>query len=118
MPTPANGSTLLTLSYWKSAAHLHAYAHSPTHRAGWDWWAKANKSYPHIGIMHETFAVPAGGWENIYQNFWPVGMGEARYLVGDGEEGGEGRLVSPLVEARGGMWRSMRTRMGGVEDVY
>ena len=72
----AGGNVLVTISYWKSIEHLHAFAHGPTHRLGWDWWAAQNKKYPHIGIMHETYGVPTGAWENIYQNFQPFGMGE------------------------------------------
>ena len=72
----AGGNALMTISYWKDIEHLHAFAHGPTHRLGWDWWAAENKKYPHLGIMHETYAVPEGGWENIYHNFQPFGMGE------------------------------------------
>lgn len=72
----AGGNALVTISYWKDIEHLHAFAHGPTHRLAWDWWTAENKKYPHIGIMHETYAVPEGGWENIYQNFQPFGMGE------------------------------------------
>lgn len=73
----AGGNALVTISYWKDIEHLHAFAHGPTHRLGWDWWAAQNKKYPHIGIMHETYAVPKGAWENIYQNCHPIGMGES-----------------------------------------
>lgn len=73
----AGGNALVTISYWKDIEHLHGFAHGPTHRLGWDWWAAQNKKYPHIGIMHETYAVPKGAWENIYQNCHPIGMGES-----------------------------------------
>lgn len=72
----AGGNALVTISYWKDIEHLHAFAQGPTHRLGWDWWAAHNKAHPHIGIMHETYAVPKGSWENIYQNCHPIGMGE------------------------------------------
>lgn len=71
----AGGNALVTISYWKDIEHLHAFANQgAAHRLGWDWWAAENKKYPHIGIMHETYAVPKGAWENIYQNFQPIGM--------------------------------------------
>ena len=35
---------------------------------------------PHLGIMHELYMVPKGGWENIYHNFRPIGMGEFYFL--------------------------------------
>ena len=75
--TTAGGNALVTISYWKDIEHLHAFAQGPTHRLGWDWWAAQNKKYPHIGIMHETYAVPKGAWENVYQNCQPFGMGES-----------------------------------------
>lgn len=76
----AGGNALVTISYWKDIEHLHAFAQGPTHRLGWDWWAAQNKKYPHLGIMHETYAVPKGAWENIYQNCHPLGMGESTLL--------------------------------------
>ena len=27
---------IVTISYWKDIEHLHAFAHGPTHRLGWD----------------------------------------------------------------------------------
>ena len=73
--------TTLTISYWKTVEHLHAFAHSPAHREGWDWWLKGRKEYPHLGIYHETFAAPAGHWENIYENMVPIGMGMFFFLI-------------------------------------
>ncbi|KAI4232347.1 MAG: hypothetical protein LQ349_005082, partial [Xanthoria aureola] len=41
LPTsPASsGPAIVTLSYWKSIGHLHAFASGPAHRNGWEWWA-------------------------------------------------------------------------------
>lgn len=111
----AGGNVLVTISYWKSIEHLHAFAHGPTHRLGWDWWAAQNKKYPHIGIMHETYGVPAGGWENIYQNFQPFGMAQIKYPVKDPKEG-TSKLVGTIMQAKGSKWKTMTTRMGGEED--
>lgn len=80
MPTPGGGNALITMSYWKSIEHLHAFAQGPSHKLGWDFWSKTNKQWPHIGIMHETYAVPAGSWENVYQNHHPIGMCESTAL--------------------------------------
>jgi hypothetical protein len=69
------GKTLVWLSYWKTLAGLHAFAHAEAHKEGWVWWDRgAGKKYPHIGIAHEVYEVPAGSWENIYHNFRPFGM--------------------------------------------
>ena len=130
MPTPGGGNALVTLSYWKSIEHLHAFAQGPSHKLGWNFWSNTNKQLPHIGIMHETYAVPADSWENIYQNHHPVGMGEfispetwqgtiannraaqTKYVVND-KESGEKKLVSSFMEAKGGKWKSMLLRMDG-----
>lgn len=66
---------VITLSYWKSMDHLHAFARGDAHRQGWDWWNKTVKEHDHLGIMHEVYAVPTSHWENIYVNMHPFGMG-------------------------------------------
>lgn len=131
--TTAGGNALLTISYWKDIEHLHAFAHGSTHRLGWDWWTAENKKHPHIGIMHETYAVPKGAWENIYQNCQPVGMCEStpsptfvttvtnvstaqiQYPVRESKDAPP-KLVSTIMQANGGKWKSMTSRMGGKED--
>ena len=74
MPTPGGGVALVTISYWRSIDHLHAFAASPLHKAGWEWFGSIAKKWPHIGILHETFEAKQNGWENVYKNSWPVGM--------------------------------------------
>ena len=74
MPTPGGGTALITISYWRSIDHLHAFAASPLHKAGWEWYGSIMKKWPHIGILHETFEAKKRGWENVYKNSWPVGM--------------------------------------------
>lgn len=75
------GTTILVVSYWSSMAHLHAFAHGPSHRVGLNWWNKTQKEHPHLGIMHETYVAPRGNWENFYQNFHPIGMGGLEQAV-------------------------------------
>lgn len=111
----AGGNALVTISYWKDIEHLHAFALGPTHRLGWDWWAAQNKKYPHLGIMHETYAVPKGAWENIYQNCHPLGMGQIKYPVRESKDAPP-KLVGTIMQATGGKWRTMTSRMGGKED--
>ena len=55
---------------------LHAFAHSKLHREGWDWYNEAAKKNSHFAIMHEVYSVPAGRYENIYQNLPPFAMGK------------------------------------------
>ena len=64
------------LSYWRSTEHLHTFAQSDIHRAGWDWYNAHAKQYPHIGIAHEVYSAPKGHWENITHNMKPFGIGE------------------------------------------
>ncbi|KAL9023793.1 MAG: hypothetical protein Q9180_008104 [Flavoplaca navasiana] len=110
--TPTSSSpTILNISYWQSLSHLHAFAQSPAHRSGWEWWGtRARKRYPHLGIMHETYEAAKGRWENVYDGFGPVGMGAlTRKVVMDG---GEERVESRLVPAREGRLRTMKGRLG------
>jgi Domain of unknown function (DUF4188) len=68
-----NTNTAIWISYWKSLDHLHAFARGDSHHRGWDWYTRGD--FKHIGIMHETYVVPAGSWESIYHNFRPFGLG-------------------------------------------
>lgn len=69
------GKTSVWLSYWKSLEGLHKFAHAEAHMKGQLWWEKgAMDKYPHIGVMHETYEVPKGNWENVFHNFRPFGI--------------------------------------------
>lgn len=70
------GNAIITLSYWRSMQHLHEFARSPVHRAGWEWFERTTKTHPHLSMMHEVYALPKGHWENVYTNFTPFGMGK------------------------------------------
>lgn len=69
---------LLITMYFRSAADVHAFAHSPVHRAGWDWYNALLKKggAKHIGISHEIYHTKKGGWETIYGNTAPNSLGE------------------------------------------
>lgn len=67
--------TTTTLSYWRDSESLHAFAQTPLHIEGMKWFNRIVKQHPHIGIMHEIYAVPKGRWENSYINYQPFGMG-------------------------------------------
>ncbi|KAI8941996.1 hypothetical protein NX059_000106 [Plenodomus lindquistii] len=70
------GRTTVFLSYWKTLDGLRKFAHAATHMQGHTWWEKgAGDKYPHLGIMHETYVVPGGGWENVFLNFRRFGIG-------------------------------------------
>lgn len=67
-------NAISVISYWKSIEGLQAFAQGDQHRKGWDWYLKLK--HANFGIMHETYVVPAGMWENISVNMKPFGLGE------------------------------------------
>lgn len=111
----------LTISYWKSVAHVHEYALGHKHRAALRWYIEQGEKIKHVGIFHEVYQVPKGGWEAVYVNWQPVLLGATSFLKGveDGEKGAvEGEQkegaewISPLVDARVGDLRRSKGRMG------
>jgi len=85
-----------------------------------------------VGIMHETYVVPAGNWETIYHNFVPFGLGElstsrvrrTSLLIKIGQakqpfkeadsmrkKGMRAPHASGLMEAKGPTWKTMKSRM-------
>jgi hypothetical protein len=66
----------MTVLYFRTRAGLEAFAHSPSHREGWDWWNKKSKDLSHIAIYHETYECQPGSWETIYINSVPTLLGE------------------------------------------
>lgn len=69
------GKTVLTLSYWESLEGLRKFTCASAHMTGQLWWERgAMDKYPHFGIMHEVYEVPAGNWENVFHNFRPFGI--------------------------------------------
>lgn len=69
------GYTAMNVSYWKTLEGLHRFAHAGVYMKGQLWWENtAMKEFPHIGISHEVYEVPAGNWENVYMNFRPFAI--------------------------------------------
>ncbi len=72
---------LSVVQYWRSAAHLQAFAHA-THRShmpAWrDFYARVGSSGD-VGIWHETYVVPRENLETVYMNMPRFGLG----LAGD-----------------------------------
>ncbi|OCL05825.1 hypothetical protein AOQ84DRAFT_322334, partial [Glonium stellatum] len=46
----------LTVMYFRSIEHLHAFSTSPLHRAGWTWWTGFAATHRHLSIWHEMYA--------------------------------------------------------------
>ena len=72
----------MVVQYWRSLAHLHAYAESRDH-AHLPAWSAFNRRIGlngDVGIWHETFVVADGCSESIYVNMPPYGLGQAGEL--------------------------------------
>ena len=68
------------VQYWESKEKLLAYAADTgkKHRPAWTAYNKAaRKAGGAVGIWHETYLVPAGGYETIYVNMPEFGLGAA-----------------------------------------
>ncbi len=73
----------LMVQYWRSFDELEAYARSKD-AEHWPAWVKFNKlvgSSGDVGIWHETYLVPAGAYECVYNNMPPTGLGSVGTLV-------------------------------------
>ncbi|WP_327272718.1 DUF4188 domain-containing protein [Streptomyces sp. NBC_01224] len=72
--------TYYVVQYWESKEKLYAYASAPDmlHRKA---WAMINrnekKSRQHVGLWHETYIVPEGGYESIYADMPTYGLAAA-----------------------------------------
>lgn len=67
------------VQYWRSFEALEAYAKNPDakHAPVWRAWNRLAEGENTGGIWHETFQVPAGKFEAIYQNMPVMGLQKA-----------------------------------------
>jgi Monooxygenase af470-like len=73
----------LVVQYWRSFDHLEAYARSKD-AAHWPAWVAFNKrvgSSGDVGIWHETYLIPAGAYDSVYNNMTPIGLGAVSRLI-------------------------------------
>jgi hypothetical protein len=73
----------MVLQYWRSFEHLEGYARSKDAKH-WPAWVKFNKrvgSSGAVGIWHESYLVPAGRYDSVYNNMPPIGLGAVSELV-------------------------------------
>ncbi len=73
----------MIVQYWRSFEQLERYARDRD-RDHWPAWVAFNRrigSGGDVGIWHETFLVPAGGYESVYNNMPATGLGAASSLV-------------------------------------
>ena len=74
---------LANVQYWRSFEHLEAYARArdSKHYPAWTRFNKSVGSNGDVGIWHETYRVPAGSYETVYNNMPDYGLGKAAKLV-------------------------------------
>ena len=74
--------TIILLQYWRSTEHLIEYSKSKemAHLPAWQAFNKAIGTDGSVGIWHETYKVAPGGYENVYVNMPPFGLGRAGNL--------------------------------------
>jgi hypothetical protein len=70
---------VVTLQYWRSFEHLHAYAHArdAKHLPAWAEFNRRIGGNGAVGIWHETYTVAAGQYECIYANMPRFGLAGA-----------------------------------------
>ncbi|WP_433498106.1 DUF4188 domain-containing protein [Sphaerimonospora sp. CA-214678] len=76
-----NGRTTLMVQYWRSMDHLLAYAKNrdANHWPAWQRFFREAYRSEAVGIWHETYAV--SGYETVYVNMPPFGLGRAGELA-------------------------------------
>jgi Domain of unknown function (DUF4188) len=73
----------MVVQYWRSFEQLEAYARSKD-AEHWPAWVAFNQrigSNGNVGIWHETYLVPDGAYDCVYNNMPPIGLGEATSLA-------------------------------------
>ncbi|MFH9607521.1 DUF4188 domain-containing protein [Streptomyces sp. NPDC017448] len=127
------GHTLLTgsprtycvVQYWESKEKLYAYAAAPDmfHRKVWAIVNRKEKeSRQHVGLWHETYVVPEGGYESIYADMPAHGLAAATGvlpLTARGRRGADrlahrssGRKPGPEPELGAGQGERAATTLG------
>ncbi|MFE9856985.1 DUF4188 domain-containing protein [Streptomyces sp. NPDC005780] len=85
--------TYYVVQYWESKEKLYAYAAAPDmlHRKAWAMVnGKEKKSRQHVGLWHETYVVPEGGYESIYADMPAYGLAAATGSLPIGKRGRRG----------------------------
>lgn len=109
-----SASEFMSIVYFENEDFLHNFAHGELHTKAVKWWDATEKEHGHVSIMHEVFAAPRRGWEGIYANYHPTGMGKtSKEVVG---EDGRSVWMNPLVRI-GGQMRYSKGRMGRKFDL-
>ncbi|MEV7937174.1 DUF4188 domain-containing protein [Kitasatospora sp. NPDC088264] len=78
----ASPRTYYVVQYWESKEKLYGYASAPDgfHHSVWgivNRKLREGKARRHVGLWHETYVVPEGGYESIYFDMPPFGLAGA-----------------------------------------
>ena len=75
--------TLIFLQYWRTFDHLEAFAtdRNQSHLPAWKAFYRQANDGQEVGIFHETYCVQPGGFETVYGNMPPFGLGSAAGLT-------------------------------------
>ncbi|CAK7236703.1 hypothetical protein SBRCBS47491_009728 [Sporothrix bragantina] len=97
--TRASNDTILLVLYFRNVEGLQLFGNSMAHCEAFQWLRQVTtagvdgkQKYPHLSAFHETFVVPAGGYETLYINTAPILLGNTfnesmeREGVDEGEE--------------------------------
>ena len=73
---------ILVVQYWRSFEQLHRYATAKDaeHLPAWRRFNQQIGSGGDVGIWHETYLIPDGGYECVYSNMPPYGLAKASNL--------------------------------------
>ncbi|WP_405884865.1 MULTISPECIES: DUF4188 domain-containing protein [unclassified Streptomyces] len=94
--------TYYVVQYWESKEKLYAYASAPDmfHRKAWAMLNRKEKNFrQHVGLWHETYIVPEGGYESIYADMPAYGLAAA---TGSLPIEGRGRRAADRLAQRSG----------------
>lgn len=92
------GRTTILVQYWRTLDQLLSYAQDRDgmHLPAWKAFNRSLGSGGDVGVWHETYAISNGGYENIYVNMPPFGLGKVGTLTAatGGLQSAEERLRS------------------------
>jgi len=102
-------NAIMNIYYFRDMECVSRFAQGVLHRKAWSWYNKGE--YPHLGVFHEVYDVPAQSWETIYANMQPTLLGDSA-IACTNKETDETTWVNPLVDAKVPALRGMLRRMG------
>jgi hypothetical protein len=81
--TTLNFPTTLMVQYWRSFEELAVYAgnRDAVHLPAWREFNRQIGSAGDVGIWHETYRIPAGHYEAVYNNMPEFGLGKVLPLI-------------------------------------